>query len=92
MTVRKFIELAFKDKAPDAIFNYRLLSRDIMKVSIDKLVPVANHYGLDSRIFLMEVIKLRCRVCGCTDDDCSQCIEKTGGPCTWVEEESLQRL
>ncbi|GHT29172.1 hypothetical protein FACS18942_10170 [Planctomycetales bacterium] len=26
-----------------------------------------------------------CRVCGCTDDDCSQCIEKTGEPCHWVE-------
>ncbi len=28
-----------------------------------------------------------CRVCGCTDDDCSQCIEATGGPCTWVNED-----
>jgi hypothetical protein len=27
----------------------------------------------------------RCRVCGCTDDDCQQCIEKTGKPCHWVE-------
>lgn len=27
----------------------------------------------------------RCRVCGCTDDDCSQCIERTGAPCHWVE-------
>jgi hypothetical protein len=27
----------------------------------------------------------RCRVCGCTDDDCSQCIAKTGFPCYWVE-------
>ena len=27
----------------------------------------------------------RCRACGCTDDDCSQCIEKTGQPCFWVE-------
>lgn len=26
----------------------------------------------------------RCRVCGCTDDACSQCIEKTGKPCFWV--------
>lgn len=26
-----------------------------------------------------------CRVCGCTDDDCSQCVEKTGEPCSWVE-------
>jgi hypothetical protein len=27
----------------------------------------------------------RCRVCGCTDLDCSQCIQKTGAPCSWVE-------
>lgn len=26
-----------------------------------------------------------CRACGCTDDDCSQCVEKTGAPCFWVE-------
>ena len=26
-----------------------------------------------------------CRVCGCTDDNCSQCVEKTGEPCYWVE-------
>lgn len=25
-----------------------------------------------------------CRVCGCTDDDCRQCIERTGAPCHWV--------
>jgi hypothetical protein len=30
--------------------------------------------------------KRTCRVCGCTDDDCSRCIEKTGEPCHWVEE------
>jgi len=24
-------------------------------------------------------------VCGCTDDDCRQCVEKTGEPCYWVE-------
>jgi hypothetical protein len=27
--------------------------------------------------------KRRCRVCGCTDQ--TPCIEKTGGPCRWVE-------
>ena len=26
-----------------------------------------------------------CRVCGCTDDDCSACVERTGVPCYWVE-------
>jgi hypothetical protein len=29
----------------------------------------------------------RCRICGCTDNDCSQCIEKTGEPCHWVEQD-----
>lgn len=27
----------------------------------------------------------KCRVCGCTDNDCRQCIERVGEPCTWVE-------
>ena len=26
-----------------------------------------------------------CRVCGCTDDDCYDCYERTGDPCYWVE-------
>lgn len=29
--------------------------------------------------------RLKCRDCGCTDEDCSQCIERTGLPCSWVE-------
>ncbi len=29
----------------------------------------------------------KCRFCGCTDDDCHQCIEKTGKPCHWVEDD-----
>lgn len=28
-----------------------------------------------------------CRVCGCTDDDCSQCIERTGEPCSWADDD-----
>jgi len=34
-----------------------------------------------------EAAPRRCRVCGCTDDDCRQCIERTGEPCHWVEED-----
>jgi hypothetical protein len=26
-----------------------------------------------------------CRVCGCTDDWCAECIKKTGKSCTWIE-------
>ena len=29
----------------------------------------------------------RCRACGCHDMDCWQCIEKTGAPCHWEEED-----
>ena len=29
----------------------------------------------------------KCLVCGCTDLDCRQCIERTGIPCSWVNEE-----
>lgn len=29
----------------------------------------------------------KCRLCGCTDKDCRQCIEKTGQPCHWVAED-----
>ncbi len=25
-----------------------------------------------------------CAICGCTEEDCHQCIERTGQPCTWV--------
>src|ERR671913_460555 len=31
------------------------------------------------------VITPKCRVCGCTDADCSGCVAKTGLPCSWVE-------
>ena len=26
-----------------------------------------------------------CRICGCTDLNCSGCVERTGEPCYWVE-------
>jgi ParB family chromosome partitioning protein len=29
----------------------------------------------------------RCRVCGCSDDDCRGCIERTGKPCHWVAQD-----
>lgn len=32
-----------------------------------------------------------CRECGCTDDDCSECIEAQGEPCHWVEPDLCSR-
>jgi hypothetical protein len=37
--------------------------------------------------WLVAADQRRCRVCGCTNDDCRQCIEKTGRPCYWVEDD-----
>lgn len=36
---------------------------------------------------LAPATRRKCRVCGCTDHDCRQCIKKTGEPCHWVEED-----
>ena len=33
----------------------------------------------------------KCRVCGCTDTDCSQCIAAQGHPCWWVEDDLCSR-
>jgi phospholipid N-methyltransferase len=32
-------------------------------------------------------IGARCRVCGCTEEDCRVCIVRSGGPCHWVEDD-----
>lgn len=36
---------------------------------------------------LLEEVVRRCRMCRCTDADCSGCIERTGQPCWWVGED-----
>jgi len=33
------------------------------------------------------MIERKCRICGCTDGNCRQCVEKTGKPCHWVAED-----
>lgn len=43
------------------------------------------------KIELIEAIEIiltkRCRVCGCNEIDCSNCIKRTGEPCSWPEED-----
>ena len=53
-----------------------------------KAAKIARNSGLISEAHYQKIITSRvCRVCGCTDDDCSQCIEKTGQPCHWIEDD-----
>lgn len=37
-----------------------------------------------TRLPLTTSLLRRCRVCGCTDDNCTQCIQRTGHPCHWI--------
>ncbi len=37
------------------------------------------------------VNNISCRVCGCTNLDCSQCIESTGTACHWIESDLCSR-
>lgn len=34
-----------------------------------------------------ELDRPTCRVCGCTETNCEQCLERTGSPCTWVSDD-----
>lgn len=44
------------------------------------------HYPCKPKIFEATYEKVRqCRECGCTDDDCSGCIDRTGEACYWTE-------
>jgi hypothetical protein len=59
--------------------------RAFEKLGIHHEIPA----GCDDPEAILGINELirRCRVCGCTDHDCHQCIEKTGEPCHWVEED-----
>jgi hypothetical protein len=42
-------------------------------------------------VMLQEFTERSCRVCGCTQEDCSQCIAATGQPCFWIEQDLCSR-
>lgn len=62
-----------------------LLSNPVLFKSV---IPVKGSLGLwEYNGPLPEVDSLQertCRICGCTENDCRQCVEKTGHPCHWV--------
>jgi hypothetical protein len=56
----------------------RDLLRHALCAAIGPEAMVALGFGLQEE-------PARCRVCGCTEDDCRGCIERTGQPCSWYE-------
>lgn len=63
-------------KPQEILQDLKAINKEVEK-GIDQLEQMLNND---------EPVK-KCRVCGCTDDDCRQCIEKTGEPCHWVEDD-----
>ena len=42
---------------------------------------------IQTNTYMRRMDSKSCVVCGCTDYDCKQCIEKTGKPCHWVTDD-----
>lgn len=40
----------------------------------------------------IEKEELACRICGCTENDCRQCVDKTGKTCSWIHSEGEKPL
>lgn len=54
--------------------NYRKELIQVANVALKMVASFDRNYGT-------------CKVCGCTDQDCTKCIERTGSPCHWVDGE-----
>jgi hypothetical protein len=87
LPVRAIVVLTFDLPSPDDVVQ-------VLK-AIDP--PHLPHFAGDARVAVdpeasavlewldAEEAPRTCRACGCTDDDCSGCIERTGTACHWVE-------
>lgn len=62
-------------------------------VAVDKINPGDMIFIEAEESLADAVIRIMwaCRVCGCTDNECSQCVEATGQPCHWVEPDLCSR-
>lgn len=93
MTIEKMLSIAFpKAEADEMIhaireYDKKLLRKNKMLLRLNEVFEIADLIDFDPVELTIEILKPRCRNCGCTDMDCSQCIERTGEPCHWVEDD-----
>jgi hypothetical protein len=64
----------------------KLLKLDVKNIEREARAEVRTQTKLASTSATSPAAAGTCRVCGCTDDDCSQCMKETGEPCHWVDE------
>lgn len=63
----------------------RFAKTEINDLRIGDVRAIAKLNGLDPVDLAIQIYEPRCRKCGCTQQDCRQCIKRTGSPCCWVE-------
>jgi hypothetical protein len=79
-------EVKDKEKAEDKTTVMCLSCRNSISIN-DKVCPGCKTVNLQAKDPDSVKDVRTCRICGCTEDDCSQCTEKTGQPCSWVEDD-----
>ena len=57
----------------------------LLKVGDDLLPPAERTKAKQELYAALWPDLRRCRICGCTEDNCGNCVERTGQPCYWIE-------
>lgn len=73
-------DATFTDQPIDIVIAHNGLPVPDEKYNPSIAVKIQGHAQYEVDAYYLRT----CRGCGCTDDDCSQCIERTGEPCSWV--------
>jgi len=84
------------DRLLAVIVQYTPITKSIMDaveaLVVNNLLDIPSVIELTNDLGPFDLGPVRsCRVCGCTDDDCSQCIQATGEACHWVGEDLCSR-
>jgi hypothetical protein len=94
MTFGKWIEQQTTGAPEETAIDIRLglaglgiKDREIDSLTLKEVRDVARVLNVPAEDLGGILLERRCRACGCTDDDCHQCIERTGTACHWIEED-----
>jgi hypothetical protein len=92
MNLRTYLTQQLEGFPPEAVaeaFKHigdTIMDKDpILSITVGEILTVASALNVPSEIVAELLLTQRCRVCGCTDGDCEQCVAKTGKPCHWIE-------
>lgn len=88
MTLRRFIKLVFEGLDPEDRDDIsHLMNKQLRTLTVGQLLEVSEDLGIPVEDLVSDILVQRCKKCGCTNNDCRQCIKKTGEACYWFEED-----